>query len=93
MAIIAEFQTGIAHLVGRRVMTCEPVTALSVEGLLRTLAATDGKVSAALVEEDGTLELSLLIAIEGRVVPRSQWSTTLVADGATVEVHVAYIGG
>ena len=93
MAITAEFQTGIAHLVGRRSMVCEAGDAISVEALLRTLAAADPQVGAALLEADGTLELSLLIAIGARVIPRSLWASATVADGSTVEVHVAFIGG
>ena len=93
MAITAEFQTGIAHLVGRRTMTCPAQAPISVEGLLLALAAADTKVASQLVEEDGALDASLLIAIDDRVVPRGLWRDTIVDDGVTVEVHVAYIGG
>ena len=33
------------------------------------------------------------VALEGEVVPRSQWPTTQLRDGASVEVVVAVQGG
>ncbi len=65
----------------------------NVADVLRALAAADPKVAAALIEEDDSFDLSLLIAIDDQVVPRSQWPVTAVADGAIVEVHVVFVGG
>ena len=33
------------------------------------------------------------VAVEGEVVPRAQWSSTAIQEGATVEVVVAVQGG
>jgi len=33
------------------------------------------------------------VAVEGEVVPRAQWSSTAIHEGATVEVVVAVQGG
>jgi|ETNmetMinimDraft_26_1059896.scaffolds.fasta_scaffold64237_2 sulfur carrier protein ThiS len=93
MAITAEFQTGIAHVVGCERMAVEIDGPATVEIVLRALAAADPKIAAALIEDDGTLDLSLLIAINDRVIPRSSWSAHGIRDGATVEVHVAFVGG
>ena len=60
---------------------------------MRALAAINPQIGGALIEEDGNLELSLLIAIDDEVIPRSRWAEHTVADGSSVEVHVAYIGG
>lgn len=93
MSIDVEFQTGIAHVVGHERMSVQPDGPMTVDALLRALAAKDPRVAAALIEDDGTLELSLLVAAEQRVIPRSEWPTHDIADGTLVEVHVAFVGG
>lgn len=35
----------------------------------------------------------IAVAVDGEVVPRSQWSSTPLADGAVVEVVTAVQGG
>jgi sulfur carrier protein len=52
----------------------------TVAALLATLtAAPDGR--------------GVAVAIDGEVVPRGQWGTTALIDGARVEVVVAVQGG
>lgn len=56
------------------------------------------EVTAPLTVHDllGSIELprtDVAVAVDGRVVPRSQWSTTTVGQGADVEVVTAMQGG
>lgn len=38
-------------------------------------------------------DTGIAVAVDGAVVPRSQWTSTLLADGARVEVLTAVQGG
>jgi sulfur carrier protein len=46
-----------------------------------------------LVSRDGPAARGIAVAVAGEVVPRGQWPTTSVHDGAEVEVVTAVQGG
>jgi sulfur carrier protein len=46
-----------------------------------------------LVEEQGRSERGTAVAINGEVVPKSEWSTTHLRDGDNVEILSAVGGG
>ena len=64
---------------------------VTVNGERRELSA--GATVASLVNELSTPPRGVAVAIDGEVVPRSEWDTTSVADGARLEVVVAVQGG
>ncbi|HVP76172.1 MAG TPA: sulfur carrier protein ThiS [Gaiellaceae bacterium] len=65
---------------------------VSVNGIERELAtgATVADVVGSLVE---TPERGVAVALDGAVVPRSQWQATSLAEGQAVEVLRAVQGG
>lgn len=54
---------------------------------------SDGTTVEALVTELGTPERGVAVAVDARVVPRSEWGTTPVPDGGAVEILSAAQGG
>jgi sulfur carrier protein len=48
---------------------------------------------AALVERTGARKRGVAVAVDGEVVPRSEWDDTEVADGQRVEIVGAIQGG
>jgi sulfur carrier protein len=54
--------------------------------------APDTTVAALLVHLD-VPERGVAVAVDAEVVPRGEWSTFAVADGARVEVLIAVQGG
>jgi sulfur carrier protein len=66
---------------------------VTVNGEARELPA--GATVASLIEslQNAPEGRGVAVALEGEVVPRAQWPTTQLSDGATVEVVVAVQGG
>ena len=64
---------------------------VTVNGEQRELSA--GATVTSLVQELSAPPRGVAVAIDGEVVPRSEWDTTSVADGARLEVVVAVQGG
>lgn len=64
---------------------------VTVNGERRMLAR--GLRVAALVRLLGLHGGGIAVALDGRVVPRSEWESTSVADGAEVDVVTAMQGG
>ena len=67
---------------------------VTVNGEPRELA--DGATVATIVaslSDDGAAARGIAVAVGGEVVPRGQWPTTSVRDGAEVEVVTAVQGG
>ncbi len=62
-----------------------------VNGTLRVLPA--GATVAVLVSDLGAGERGVAVAVGEEVVPRSAWTTTVLREGARVEVLTAVQGG
>jgi sulfur carrier protein len=62
-----------------------------VNGEERELA--DGTTVADVVDALTTTERGVAVALDGEVVPRGEWSSTALAEGARVEVLRAVQGG
>ena len=62
-----------------------------VNGVARELS--DGATVAEIVLTLTTEERGVAVALNGEVVPRSEWATTALADGQQVEVLKAVQGG
>lgn len=62
-----------------------------VNGLERELA--DGSTVAAVLVLLDAPAGGVAVALDGEVVPRAAWATTVVREGATVEVLTAVQGG
>lgn len=62
-----------------------------VNGIERTVGA--GTSVADLVGELAVGAAGVAVAVDSQVVPRSGWATSLVSDGARVEVVTAMQGG
>ncbi len=60
-----------------------------VNGERRPVVETLGR----LLEELGVASRGVAVAVDGEVVPRSQWAQLRLADGARVEVVGASQGG
>ncbi len=55
-------------------------------------ATTEAATVAELVSEVGAPEAGTAVAVDGEVVPRSEWATKL-AEGAAVDILTAVQGG
>jgi sulfur carrier protein len=64
---------------------------VTVNGHERELPA--GVTVASVVDELGPPSRGVAVAIEGEVVPRSEWDSTVLAEGARVEIVGAVQGG
>ena len=53
----------------------------------------DGSTVAALVADLGAPARGIAVAVDAQVVPKSQWATTSLAEGARIEVLAAAQGG
>jgi len=53
----------------------------------------DGTPLLALVADDGGSTRGRAVVVDGDVVPRSEWSTFQVCDGARIELITAVHGG
>lgn len=53
----------------------------------------DGASVADLLAQTGRPFQGVAVAVDGVVVPRSEWEDTVVPDGATVEIVTAVQGG
>lgn len=62
-----------------------------VNGVVRELA--DGSTVAAVLALLDAPAGGVAVAVDGEVVPRATWETTVVPDGAAVEVLTAVQGG
>ena len=62
-----------------------------VNGLERELA--DGSTVATVLALLDAPPSGVAVALDGEVVPRAAWGTTLVSDGSAVEVLTAVQGG
>ncbi|MFD9733655.1 sulfur carrier protein ThiS [Umezawaea sp. NPDC059074] len=62
-----------------------------VNGELRDLP--DDTTVAAVLDLLGAPARGVAVAVDGEVVPRAQWPSTVVPDGGTVEVLTAVQGG
>ncbi|MFJ8964354.1 sulfur carrier protein ThiS [Lentzea sp. NPDC102401] len=62
-----------------------------VNGASRDLA--EGTSVAAVVTLVGAPEKGVAVALDGTVVPRALWDSTIVPDGGVVEVLTAVQGG
>jgi len=62
-----------------------------VNGTARDLV--DGTSVAAVVSLVGAPEKGVAVALDGAVVPRALWDSTIVPDGGVVEVLTAVQGG
>lgn len=58
-----------------------------------TTALRDGAQLADAVATLTAASTGIAVAVDGEVVPRSQWTSTPLADGAVVEVVTAVQGG
>jgi sulfur carrier protein len=63
---------------------------ITVNGEPRELAGTVDELLDALGVE---ARRGMAVAVDAAVVPKSEWSTTLVEDGARVEIVTAVQGG
>jgi sulfur carrier protein len=63
---------------------------ITVNGEPRELTGTVDEVLDALGVE---VRRGMAVAVDAEVVPKSAWSSTLVADGARVEIVTAVQGG
>lgn len=63
---------------------------IRVNGEVHELA---GESVAALVVRLGVEPRGVAVALDGEVVRRADWSTTVVPDGAVVEIVTAVAGG
>ena len=54
---------------------------------------TEASTVAQLLEEKGIAADGTAVAVADQVVPRSQWETTPLNEGATVEILTAVQGG
>jgi sulfur carrier protein len=63
---------------------------ITVNGEPRDVAGTVDELLDALGIE---VRRGMAVAVDAEVVPKSQWSTTQVADGARVEIVTAVQGG
>jgi sulfur carrier protein len=63
---------------------------ITVNGEPRELSGTVDELLDALGVE---ARRGMAVAVDAAVVPKSEWSTTLVADGARVEIVTAVQGG
>jgi sulfur carrier protein len=63
---------------------------ISVNGEVRELG---GATVAKVLEVVGAPDRGVAVAVDAEVVPRSEWPTHVVADGAHVEVVTAVQGG
>ena len=52
-----------------------------------------GITVAALLADRGAPDRGVAVAIDGEVVPRTQWSSTALADDTAVEIVMAVQGG
>ena len=62
-----------------------------INGEQRALA--DGARVHDALAELGAPENGVAVAVDGEVVPRAEWSTVVLADGARIEVLTAVQGG
>lgn len=62
-----------------------------VNGVAQTVGA--GSSVADLVGRLVTSPAGVAVAVDNEVVPRSSWSTSLISDGARVEIVTAMQGG
>ncbi|MPY79319.1 MAG: sulfur carrier protein ThiS [Actinophytocola sp.] len=53
----------------------------------------DGTTLAGLLEQLGTAQRGVAVAVDGTVVTRSEWQDVVLADGAKVEILIAVQGG
>jgi len=53
----------------------------------------EGMMVLELVERLTTSTRGIAVAVERSVVPRSEWASTLIDDGATIEIVTAVAGG
>lgn len=53
----------------------------------------EGITLAELLDEVGTNQRGVAVAMDGEVVARGAWSETTVSDGANVEILIAVQGG
>lgn len=67
------------------------VVGLTVNG--KPARAEEGSTLDRLAEELGLPARGVAIALDGEIVPRSQWALTLVAEGCAVEVVSIAAGG
>jgi sulfur carrier protein len=63
---------------------------ITVNGEPRELTGTVDELLDALGVE---VRRGMAVAVDAEVVPRSEWSTTRIADGARVEIVTAVQGG
>jgi sulfur carrier protein len=63
---------------------------ITINGEPRELAGTVDDLLDALGIE---VRRGMAVAVDAEVVPRSEWSTTRIADGARVEIVTAVQGG
>ncbi|GAB2872615.1 sulfur carrier protein ThiS [Lentzea nigeriaca] len=64
---------------------------VQVNGTARDLA--DGTSVAAVVSLVGAPDRGVAVALDGAVVPKALWDSTIVPDGGVVEVLTAVQGG
>ena len=65
--------------------------ALTVNG--KPAQAEEGSTLGQLADSLGLPALGVAIALDGEIVPRSQWAFTLVSEGCAVEVVSIAAGG
>ncbi|WP_034268782.1 sulfur carrier protein ThiS [Haloechinothrix halophila] len=53
----------------------------------------DGTTLAQLLEQLGTAQRGVAVAVDGTVVTRSEWQDVVLTDGAKVEILTAVQGG
>lgn len=53
----------------------------------------DGTTLAQLLEQLGTAQRGVAVAVDGTVVTRSEWQDVVLADGVKVEILTAVQGG
>ena len=63
---------------------------IRVNGVSRPVAETTVSL---LLDELGIERRGIAVAIDGEIVRRSMWETTVVADGCSVEIVTAAAGG
>ncbi len=64
---------------------------VEVNGTERQLAA--GTTLAQLLEQLGTAQRGVAVAVDGTVVTRSEWEDVVLTDGAKVDILTAVQGG
>lgn len=66
---------------------------MKVQVNARDLDVADGATVAEALREVGAPATGVAVALDGAVVPRGAWASTVLRDGATVEVLTAVQGG